>query len=291
LGKKFWQEYEIKGGIATIDGDALREYHPKFIRYNREKDKLMAAYTAIDSGRWTARLINDLVQGRYNMIVETTLRSREVVAGMVEKVSKAGYDVQAKVIVVSYDKSLLGSYLRYETVKQERGFGRFVHDHALKAAYAGMPETLQALKEQGICSRIYLYTREKALFEGDYRQTDIAALVKQERCRAYTPEEVRFLQAGWENVGRKMLARGAGKEEFAEVFSRMENRIEAMAKEGVAGENTDAMIHIYRDFNRQIIAGADKSIIKPSNKLKDATGDVKKKNSRTGQSPGKNMKL
>jgi predicted ABC-type ATPase len=291
LGKKFRQEYKVKGGIATIEGDALREYHPKFNRYNFENDKLMAAYTAKDSGRWTARLINDLAQGRYNMIVETTLRSREVVTGMVEKVSKTGYDVQAKVIVVSYDKSLLGSYLRYETVKQERGFGRFVHDHSLKAAYAGMPETLQALGEQGICSRIYLYTREKTLFEGDYRQTDIAALVKQERCRAYTPEEIRFLQTGWENVGRKMLARGAGKEEFAEVSVRMKNRIEEMAKEGVARENTDTMIHVYRDFDRQITTGANKSTVKPSNKLKNAIGDVKKKNSRTGQSPGRNIKL
>jgi hypothetical protein len=228
LGKKVWQEYGIKGGIATIEGDALREYHPKFSRYNLENDKLMVAYTAIDSGRWTARLIDDLVQGRYNMIVETTLRDRETVTGMVGKVSKTGYDVQAKIIVVSYDKSLLGAYDRYETMKQERGFGRFVYDHSLKSTYADMPETLQALKEQGICSRIHLYTREKTLFEGDYRQTDIAALVKQERCRAYTPEEIRFLQTGWEDVGKKMLARGAGKEEFAEVLSRMGNRIEAM---------------------------------------------------------------
>ncbi|MDR1154036.1 MAG: zeta toxin family protein [Bacteroidales bacterium] len=290
LGKKVWQEYRVKGGIATIEGDALREYHPKFIRYNLENDKLMAAYTAIDSGRWTARLINDLAYSKYNMIVETTLRDRETVTGMVEKVSKTGYGVQAKVIVVSYDKSLLGSYLRYETVKQERGFGRFVYDHSLTSTYAGMPETLQALREQGICSRIHLYTREKTLFEGDYRQTDIAALVKQERCRAYTPEEIRFLQTGWEDVGRKMLARGAGKEEFAELLSRMEKRIKAMAEEEVARENTDAMIHVYRDFDRQITAGANRSTVKPSNKLKDATDNVKK-NSRTGQSPGRNMKL
>jgi predicted ABC-type ATPase len=253
LGKEFRQEYEAKGGIATIEGDALRDNHPKFDQYNLENDKLMAAYTARDSGRWTERLIDDISRIRCNMIVETTLRSREVVTGTVEKVSKMGYDVQAKVFVVSYDKSLLGCYARYEKLKAERGAGRFVPDHSLKAAYSGMPATLQALKEQDICSSIHLYTREGVLFDGNCRQTDIVALVRQERLRAYRPEEVKFLQAGWKDVGEKMLARGAGKEEFAEISARMKYRLGTMIEEGVAKDNVNTMLDIRSNFEQKFV--------------------------------------
>lgn len=253
LRKKILQEYETKGGIAIVEGDALRKHHPRFDEYNLENDKLSAAYTAKDSGRWSERLIEDHARNRHNMIIETTLKNRTEVSGMVERLKAAGYDVQVKVFVVSYDKSLLGCYARYERQKLEDGAGRFVPDHILKDAYVGMPETLQALKEQDICSCIQLYTREEVLFEGDYRQTDIVALVQQERCRAYTSEEIRFLRNGWNDVGEKMLARGAGKEEFAEISDRMERHIGAMIKEGVAKENVHVMIDMHRDFNRQSV--------------------------------------
>jgi len=245
LGKRFLLEYESKGGIVGIEGDALRDYHPNFKQYNRENDKLMAAYTTKDSGRWTERLIEDTARNKCNMIIETTLRNKETVTGTVEKLSNAGYDVQAKIFVVSYDKSLLGAYMRYEKLKAERGAGRFVYDNALKAAYNGMPETIQALKEQGKCSCIHLYTREGVLFDGDYRQTDILSILKKERCREYTPNEIQFVQEGWKRVDEYMKSRGASKEEYKEIARRMADRIDIMVDEGVASRNIRTMNDIY----------------------------------------------
>jgi ABC-type oligopeptide transport system ATPase subunit len=252
IGKDILDEYKAKGGIAFVEGDALREYHPKFNQYNRENDKLMAVYTASDSSRWSQRLIEDIARNRCNMVVESTLKDWKEVTGMVERFSNAGYEVQIRTIVVSYEKSLLGCYSRYEKPKiGGNGYGRFVPDQTLSAAYTGMPDTLQALKEQGICSGIHLYSREKVLFEGDYRRTDIVGIVNRERLRAYTPEEVDFLRKGWTGVGEMMSARSARKEEFAEISGRMESRIKSMMNEGTAKENVQTMIDIHRDFKRQ----------------------------------------
>ena len=245
LGKKFLIDYGKNGGIASVDGDTLRDFHPKFKEYNQGNDKYMAAFTARDSGRWTERLIDDLSRSKCNMIVETTMRNKDVVTNTVEKISNRGYDVLAKIFVVSYDKSMLGTYARYEKVKAERNEGRFVFEHSLNAAYNGMPETLQALKEQGKCSCINLYTREGPLFEGDYRTIDIVDIVKKERCREYTPEEIKFLQDGWEKVSEKMFVRGAKKEEYEEIAGRMANRLDAMINEGVAKKNIQTMNDIY----------------------------------------------
>jgi UDP-N-acetylglucosamine kinase len=199
LGKKFLQEYQRNGmGIAKVEGDALREYHPLFSNFVQDNEKMMPAYTAKDSGMWTRRLIEDLGRNRCNMLVETTMRSPAVVCETVRRLHEAGYNVQVNVFVVSYDKSLVGCFQRYEEMKVYGRYGRFVHQHALDAAYAGMPETLQVLKAQNLTSHIHLYTREHPLFIGNYRTTDIVNIVNQERRREFTVEETNFFRSNGE---------------------------------------------------------------------------------------------
>jgi hypothetical protein len=104
-------------------------------------------------------------------------------------------------------------------------FDRFVHDHSLKAAYNQMPVTVEKLKAQGHCSCIHLYTRTGVLFEGDYRTADLSGIIARERNRPYTHEEIEEFRAGWRSVAKQMHLRHAGKEEFAEIFRRMDDPI------------------------------------------------------------------
>jgi ABC-type cobalamin/Fe3+-siderophores transport system ATPase subunit len=69
LGKQFLKEYQNAGGIVKIEGDALREHHPLFSSFIQGDDKLMTAYTAKDSGRWTERLIRDIAISKRNMLI------------------------------------------------------------------------------------------------------------------------------------------------------------------------------------------------------------------------------
>ena len=205
----------------------------------------MVAYTAKDSGIWTEMLIEDTSRNKCNLIIETTLRNKNVATKTVEKLFNRGYDIHAKIFVVSFDKSLLGSYARYEVLKAERGTGRFVFDHALVNTYNGMLETVQAVKNQEKCTSIHLYTREGIFFDGDYRQTDIVSIIKKERYREYTQSEIKFLQQGWKKVNQRMKARCAEKDEYIEIATRMTGRIKMMKEEGVAEKNINVMNEIY----------------------------------------------
>jgi UDP-N-acetylglucosamine kinase len=251
LGKQFLKEYQNAGGIAKVESDALREYHPLFLNFIRDNEKMMPAYTAKDCGRWTRRLIEDLGRNRCNMLIETTMRSLAVVCETVQRLHEGGYNVQINAFIVCYDKSLAGCFKRYEDMKVD-GFGRFVHDHSLNVAYQGMPETLQALKDQNLATHIHLYTREQPLFVGDYRTTDIVKLVNQERRREFTPDEIKFLSTQWKETSTMMLARGAGKDEYLEVAIRMKNRIHAMISEKYPQKNISTAVNIYHEFNRTV---------------------------------------
>jgi predicted ABC-type ATPase len=253
LGEQFLPTYRHTGvGIVRIEGDALRDYHPNFELYNKENDKLMVAYTARDSGEWTRRLIEDAGRSYMNMLIETTMRSPEVVCETARRLHNAGYNVQVKIIVVSYDQSLIGCYERYETMKVARGAGRFVHEHALTASYTAMPETLLRLQREGLCSCIHLYTREKTLFQNDYHAADLAGIVKQERMREFRPDEAAFLQERWQIVVRQMSQRNANKEEFMEVLGRLENRQQVMIAEKFPQKNRDTITAIYKKIKHQI---------------------------------------
>ena len=244
--ERFLLKYEQQGyGIVRIEGDALRDYHPKFDEYNRLDDKLMAAYTAKDSGVWTRRLIEDAGRRRLNMLIETTLRSPEVVSETTRRLAEGGYDVQAKIFVVSYDKSLVGCYDRYETMKYTRGAGRFVHDQSLIAAYEGMPKTLERLQLEQYCSCIHLYTRTDTLFEEDYRTVNILEIVQQERRREFTHDEATFLNERWKMVIEKMFEREATKEEFVEMLRRIKNRLDSMIVEKYPQTNIEVVNDIY----------------------------------------------
>jgi hypothetical protein len=133
-------------------------------------------------------------------------------------------------------------------MKLQYGFGRFVHKHALDAAYAGMPKTLQALKEQNIASCIHLYTREQSLFVGDYHAVDIVSVVNQERRREFTNEEVKSLQDQWNEVFTMMRSRNAGKEEFVEISDRMSDQIQTMIAEQYPRTNINTIIGIRNEF-------------------------------------------
>jgi predicted ABC-type ATPase len=249
LGKQFLKEYQNAGGIVKIEGDALREHHPLFHNYIQDNDKLMTAYTAKDSGRWTERLIRDCATSKRNMLIETTLRNPSVATETVKQLHQlAGYDVQVKAFVVSYDKSLVGCFRRYERMKLKNGFGRFVHKHALDAAYAGMPKTLQALKEQNLASCIHLYTREQPLFVGNYRAADIVDIINQERRREFINEEIKSLQKQWNDVFTMMCSRGAGKEEFSEISERLSARIQSMITEKYPHTNVNTIINIHHEL-------------------------------------------
>ncbi|MDR0603938.1 MAG: zeta toxin family protein, partial [Bacteroidales bacterium] len=149
-----------------IDMDELREYHPKYKFINKNNDKYAALYTGPDAGKWSELLLRSAANKKYNIVYESTLKNTETICLMVQSFAKSGYNVSLQMIVVKPEISQVSTYLRYELLKDAQGYGRFVIPKYHDDSVANIPKTLQALKEQGLISKIELFTRDKSLFQG-----------------------------------------------------------------------------------------------------------------------------
>jgi hypothetical protein len=73
-------------------------------------------------------------------------------------------------------------------------------------------------------------------------------MVERERLREFTPKEIKFLKAQWKETSTMMLARGADKDEFSEIYIRMKTRIQSMVADKYPAANIHTMVNIYYDL-------------------------------------------
>jgi hypothetical protein len=217
LGKTIQNSLTSKNKALLIDVDKLREYHPQYKVINKNNDKFSALYTGTDAGKWSELLLRSAASEKYNIVYESTLKNKDTICLMIQSFSKSGYDVSLQVMVVKPEISQVSTYLRYELLKNVQGYGRFVIPKYHDDSVANIPRTLQAIKEQGLVSKIELYTRDKPLFQGDYKKEDIVAIANIEYKRALTPEEKQYIRESWDDVRRLMLKRGCQVDELKRI--------------------------------------------------------------------------
>jgi UDP-N-acetylglucosamine kinase len=207
--------------VLVVNIDQLRHYHPKYNFLNRQNDKLAALYTGQDAGVWADMLINKAARKRYNMVYESTLKNTEVLLFITKELKeKAGYDVSLQIMIVKPEFSQVSTYLRYEQIKAAQGYGRYVIPKYHDDSFNNIPKALQAIKEQGLVSKIELYTRDKPLFQGDYRKENIVAIANAEYNRPLTPEEKQCVRESWDDVQRLMLKRNCQIDELKEIIKQ-----------------------------------------------------------------------
>ena len=110
-----------KDEYISISGDDYREYHPRFKEINVEHGREASKYTQQWAAEITEKLIKELREEKYNLIIEGTLRTAELPLKEARAFKKAGYEVELNVVVVKPEKSRLGTLERYETMlKQDK---------------------------------------------------------------------------------------------------------------------------------------------------------------------------
>ncbi|GAB0120035.1 zeta toxin family protein [Acidisoma sp. 7E03] len=192
-----------RGGAVQIIGDDLREYHPANARLMREDDKIAAFYTGPDSGRWVEKAMAYAKEQRFNVIIEGTMRDSNVVAATMNGFREAGYEIDARVLAVSFQLSEQGIYQRYERQKATRG-GRMTTPDAHQAAYDGLPVTVGRIEVEKLADRLTVYRRggrmiyENELRDGAWlRPPQAAAVIEAERARPMTAEEAEAYREGY----------------------------------------------------------------------------------------------
>lgn len=133
-------------GVAFINGDELRNFHPLYDQLVAADAATAADKTGADVGWWVEKGIREAADNRFHTVIETTMRQPSVVARTVNTFAARGYQIEMRVLVVDPELSRQGIYHRYaKALNSKNSLPRFTlpqyHDDAL----AQMPHTLAAI--------------------------------------------------------------------------------------------------------------------------------------------------
>jgi predicted ABC-type ATPase len=211
------------GNVVVINGDELREFHPKSDEIFKLDDKRYAERTDPDSRVWTKRLFDRAIETKRNIIFESTMREVDPIADTLKRLRDQGYHLTAKVVATHERMSTTGIYMRYESQKFDKGYGRFTPQTSHDAGYEGMPQTVEHVEQNKLVDRLEVYNRHGNLLWGnDLKGTDwekeptARQIIETERRREPTEKELRELRADWAKIDELMQERKAPLREIKE---------------------------------------------------------------------------
>jgi predicted ABC-type ATPase len=233
-------ELESRGGAVQIIGDDLRGYHPHYAKLMGRDDKTAAFYTDRDTGRWVEKAISAAKTQQVNIVIEGTMRDGDKVAATMESLRAAGYEIDARALAVNPRLSEQGILQRYESQKEDRGAGRMTTPEAHRAAYDGIPVTLERIERDKLADRVTVYRRgAEAIYSNELhgdqwaREPQARAVVEAERARPMTLQERRDYTQGFDKLAN-MLAQPT-RQASAEEIRRVDN-LQRQAKSALAAE-------------------------------------------------------
>jgi UDP-N-acetylglucosamine kinase len=185
--------------IVFINGDDLRAYHPKYHFYLKENDIEAADLTQAVCNFWIETLIQKCVEESLSLIVEGTMRKKEVPLKTSQMLHDAGYEVNLIAVSTPYELSLLSIERRYSELKRLGQPARYTKKESHDEAYQNIEGTLAELLDKSIFKKTFIYKREPGHFSGqvfgkDQKSEALQAFILG-RNRELKSEEREFLPA------------------------------------------------------------------------------------------------
>lgn len=152
---------ELEGNVIVIDNDRFKPLHPKYKRlvehYGRDAIKYVSGF----SGEVTEALITIFSDWGYNLIIEGTLRTKEVPYKTATLLKEKGYEVNLYVMAVPFELSYLSTIKRYEKMYSiNPKTARFTPESVQLEMKDRLVENIDALARSGCFNEIRLYNRE-----------------------------------------------------------------------------------------------------------------------------------
>ena len=154
-------DLNVDRNFITINGDEFRTYHPRYHKISEQHGPEAPRLTQPFSNALVEFAKQECLRRRHDMIIEGTMRTFGVIERTVAELRQYNYEVEAHVLAIPAEDSLLGIFRRYEGELQLTGFGRFsaiaVHDEA----YRQIPHNVLLAHQQHLFDRIMLYSRDE----------------------------------------------------------------------------------------------------------------------------------
>jgi predicted ABC-type ATPase len=152
-------ENELNNDVVICNGDNLRDFHPQIKEIKLLYEGQFPAITVEMAHQWNNALCQYCRENKLNYILETTFASGDRLNETIREIKDAGYTVIIKLLAVNSRQSLLGTYLRFETMKKIGGFGRRVSRKDHDDRYLAIPHTLSCAQRANLFDELSIYSR------------------------------------------------------------------------------------------------------------------------------------
>ena len=209
----------IKDEYISISGDDYREYHPRFKEINVEHGREASKYTQQWAAEITEKLIKELREEKYNLIIEGTLRTAELPLKEARAFKKAGYEVELNVVVVKPEKSRLGTLERYEAMLKQNKVPRMTPKEHHDLVVNNIGNNLEIIYNSKAFDNIKLFDRGNNLLYNYKENPDINPkdILNKEFNREWKKEEIEEFKEKWDNLIDTMRNREASREEIVQL--------------------------------------------------------------------------
>ncbi len=194
---------ELGGNVVVVDPDELRDAYPDVERLYERHPYTWAGHTHEDASHWAKELRAGAVEGRRNLILDTTLGNGDSAITLIKDLQARGYEVEIRGVVAHRLESELGVDARFSNSLDNYGFGRYVPEDVRKHVYDALPGNLDKVQaETGI--QIRLYGRKGAQVYDSHSDTRLpgTALEAEREARLNDPRITQALRDDWRAQGR-----------------------------------------------------------------------------------------
>ena len=199
-------EEKVNNNIIAINGDDFRAYHPNYNKLVETYGDDSVLYTQKFSNAITEKLIEDLGNEKYNLIVEGTLRTTEAPLKTSKLLHDKEYSTNLNIVCVKPEFSYLGTLERYQKMKENGFIARATPKEAHDKVVANFSENLSKIYLEKEFDNIEIFTREgKSLYSlKDTPNINPGEIVKKEFDRELTIEEKQRLIEGYRKIKEKL---------------------------------------------------------------------------------------
>ena len=192
---------------------------------------------------YTKPLFEEAIQGKFNIVIKDTLPNSD----MLKSLRENGYSTSVYVISAHERESILSLYEKYEAQIEARGIGDKPNISEHDEIYKVLPSTLQKIEDEKLSDELLIIGRDGRInYHNELRNNEwtitpkSSQALEESRNRAWTAEEISKYQEDWQEVIRKMYARGASQSEIddaEQVRNRCLKSLKNLSQEKVAEMN------------------------------------------------------
>ncbi len=189
---------ELRNDVIVIDPDSLRDAHPRVAEFRSARPYTWADDTHPDASAWAKELRTAAVEGRKNLILDTTLGDGDKAVSLINELKAKGYDVEVRAIATNRLESELGVDERFAKKLDVDGFGRYVPEAIREQVYRDLPGNLDQVAAQ-TGTPVRIFNREGVELYDSRTDTRLpgAALDEAREARLKDPEITRNMRDGW----------------------------------------------------------------------------------------------